>query len=646
MDGATLGTAYVQVVPSTEGISSELSSAFNNAGEEAGVSSGKKFGNSFGGAIGSAMKTGGIAIAGVTAGVTALGGAFVKGANDVASYGDNVDKMSQKIGISATAYQEWDAILQHSGTSVNALKPAMKTLFNQAQNGSEAFEKLGMSQEEVANMSKEDLFAATITALQGVTDENEKATLAQELLGRGAIEMGALLNTSAEDTEVMRQKVHELGGVMSDDAVKAAAAYQDSMQDMQTAIDGAKMSIVNKFLPSITSVMDGIGSLFSGDTDKGLGQIKEGLNKFIKNLTDSIPKLVETGTKILLALVQAITDNLPQIVKAGVEAIIQLAKGIGDALPQLIPAVVDAILTIVETLIDNIDLLVDAALQLMIGLAEGLIAAIPKIIEKIPTIIEKLFQAFVDAIPKIAEAGVKLLTSLVKNLPNIIAAIVKAVPEIISGLLSGFANAVQSIAQAGVTLLTAIVKELPKIIKNIVGKIPDIINGIVNGLKKGLDAIVEVGKDLLTGLGKGIVEGAKKVVEQAKKVARDVIDAIKGFFGIASPSKVMHGVGGFLMEGLANGIEDSEEMVQGAMNELNKMILANTPDDPFGFMSGFNSDAYLTDGGYVGTDGAVRVIDGVQINVYGAQGQDVNELADAVAYRLQTLVDRKAAVWA
>ena len=87
-------------------------------------------------------------------------------------------------------------------------------------------------------------------------------------------------------------------------------------------------------------------------------------------------------------------------------------------------------------------------------------------------------------------------------------------------------------------------------------------------------------------------------------------------------------------------------MVQGAMNDLNKMILANTPDDPFGFMSGFNSDAYLTDGGYVGTDGAVRVIDGVQINVYGAQGQDVNELADAVAYRLQTLVDRKAAVWA
>ena len=199
---------------------------------------------------------------------------------------------------------------------------------------------------------------------------------------------------------------------------------------------------------------------------------------------------------------------------------------------------------------------------------------------------------------------------------------------------------------SGVTLLSSIVKELPKIIKNIVSKIPEIINGIVEGIKAGFDKIVEVGKNLLSGLGKGIVEGAKAVVEKAKQVAHDVLSAIKGFFGISSPSKVMHGVGGFLMEGLAGGIEDSEGLVQGAMTDLNNMIMSNTPEDPLGFMAGISADPYLNGNSAGMADAAVRVIDGVQINVYGAQGQDVNELADAVADRLQTLVDRKAAVWA
>lgn len=639
MDGATLGTAYVQVVPSTEGIAGELSSAFDTAGTDAGVSSGKKFGDSFGGALGAAMKTGGIAVAGVAAGVTALGGAFAKSAGDVASYGDDVDKMSQKIGISSQAYQEWDAILQHSGTSMSAMRPAMKTLFTQAQNGSDAFQKLGMSQEEVANMSREDLFAATITALQGVTDENEKATLAQELLGRGATEMGALLNTSAEDTEEMRKKVHELGGVMSDDAVKASAKYQDSLQDMQTAINGAKMGIMSNFLPAMTGVMDGIGMLFSGDSKKGIGMIKDGLNQFISKLSETIPKVIETGTQILLALVDAIVQNLPQIVKAGTEAILQLAKGIADALPQLIPAAVDAVLAIVDGLIDNIDMIVDAALQLIIGLADGLIKAIPKIIEKIPTIIQKIFDALVKSGPKIAEAGVKLLTSLVQNLPAIIATIIKAVPEIIKNLLSGFASAVSSFASAGVKLFTSIVQNLPTIISNIVGKIPEILSSIIEGFKDGISDMIQVGKDLLTGLAKGIVEGVKGVIDKAKQAAGKIMDSIKKFFGVASPSKEFAKIGGFLMEGLAEGITDGMDVVDNAMGDLNHMIQANGPEDITAMIGNDYS-------GMSGMNGSVRIIDGININVYGAPGQDVNALADAVAYRLQTLVDRKAAVWA
>lgn len=524
---------------------SAYSEALKDAQEEA---------SGFGGKVATAAKVGVGAMTAVTAATAAAGTAIVKSTGAVAAYGDDIDKMSQKMGMSAEKYQEWDAILQHSGSSMESMKASMKTLANAAETGSDAFEKLGLSQEDIANMSQEELFEATIAGLQNVSDTTERTYLAGKLLGRGATELGALLNTSAEDTEAMRQRVHELGGVMSDEAVKSAAAYQDSLQDMTTAIEGAKRGLVSNFLPAVTTVMDGIGNLFSGDSEKGLGQIKEGVSNFIKTLTDALPRVIEVGGQIINALLTAIVENLPSILEAGIKAIVTLAEGIAKSLPELIPAIVDAVLLMVDTLLDNIDLLVDAALQLMIGLAEGLIRAIPRIIEKIPTIIEKLVTALVKSAPKIAEAGVKLITSLVKNLPQIIASIVKAIPSIITAIVKGFSS--------------------------------------------GVSSMVQVGKDLLTGLGNGLVDGVKGVVEKAKKVAGNVLSAVKGFFGVSSPSKVFHGIGGFLMEGLANGITDSMGIVEDAMDDLDSMMYTEAPTSDLATDTSIMTTNYGNDSGY------------------------------------------------
>ena len=78
--------------------------------------------------------------------------------------------MSQKMGISTDAYQEWDFIAQHSGTSMDSLKTSMTKLSTAAANGSDAFEKLGISAEEAQSMSREELWNKTITALTGVED--------------------------------------------------------------------------------------------------------------------------------------------------------------------------------------------------------------------------------------------------------------------------------------------------------------------------------------------------------------------------------------------------------------------------------------------------------------------------------------------
>ena len=171
---ATLGQAYVQIVPSAEGISGQISNVLSGPSDKAGQEAGGKFGSGFG----AKMKS----------------GLMVAGASDVSQYGDHVDKMSQKIGMSREGFQKWDYVLQRAGTSIDSMAPVMKTLSNAAVSNSESFQKLGISQEEVANMSQEELFGKTIEALSGMEEGAERTALASKLLGRGASELAPLIN--------------------------------------------------------------------------------------------------------------------------------------------------------------------------------------------------------------------------------------------------------------------------------------------------------------------------------------------------------------------------------------------------------------------------------------------------------------------
>ena len=213
---------YAKISLDTSGYDAGLQNASNTT---------KSFGSKLGSGLKSAAKLATTAFAAISGAAVAATGAFISGAKEVAEYGDNIDKMSQKMGMSAEAYQEWDAVMQHSGTSMETMKAGMKTLANAVESGNEAFQRIGLTQEELAKMSQEDIFAATIEGLQNVEDVTERTYLAGQLLGRGATELGALLNTSAEETQAMRDRVHELGGVMSDEAVKASARFQDNLQE-------------------------------------------------------------------------------------------------------------------------------------------------------------------------------------------------------------------------------------------------------------------------------------------------------------------------------------------------------------------------------------------------------------------------------
>lgn len=559
--------------------------------------------------IGGVAKAGlGVAAAGfaaVTTAAVATTGAIMDGVSAAADYGDTIDKMSQKMGLSTDAYQEWDFVMQHCGTSIEALKPSMKTLAMAAEKGSDAFAQLGISEEQVATMSQEELFNATIAGLQGVTDETQRTALAAELLGRGATELGPLMNMTAEETEAMRQQVHDLGGVMSNDAVKAAAAYKDSLQNMQTAISGLKNKLAGDLLPSVTTVMDGLTLLFSGgDTDEAMEMIGEGidqlcekleelipqvmeiggqilmklaeaiienlptlidtgmeiLNMVIQGIIENLPKLLEAGMQIITGLVDATLQNLPMLIEVALQMIITLANGIVEQLPTLIPAIIEVVLQVVSTLIENLPLLIEGAIQLFLGIVTGLIQALPQIIAALPTLIDSIINALIDSIPLLVDCGVKLFVALIENLPAIIVAIVKAAPEIVKSLVRGFLELAGQLKETGTKLMTKLKEGISSMLSNLV------------------DAAKNIGKNIVDGIWNGISAGWDWLKEKVGGLAQSLFDGAKAALGISSPSKKFRYLGEMCVAGFDEGIADlmSPLDIGASINASMGTIAANT----------------------------------------------------------------------
>lgn len=537
------------------------------------------FASKLGSTLGSAAKVGAAAFATVTGAAVGMAGAFVSTAGSVAEYGDNIDKMSQKMGLSAEAYQEWDAVMQHSGTSMETMKAGMKTLANAVENGNEAFQRIGLTQEQIASMSQEELFGATIKGLQNVDNETERTYLAGQLLGRGATELGALLNTSAEDTEAMKQRVHELGGVMSDEAVKAAASYQDSLQDMATAFSGLKNNLMAEFLPSITTVMDGLADIFSGDSDAGIGLITSGLDDLLSKIGEAVPKVVQIATKIISALSETFITSLPDIVDAGLSIIGTLVQSIFENLPLISEAMMGVFDVIVSTIEEYGPTLIEQGFNMLMNLALGIVENIPSVLDAFAQGVDQAFAKLDESLPGFLDKGFaaveQLAMGIIQDLPSIITSLGQIATSAISFLMEHLPEFWQKGIELVMNIAQGIMDNLPEIISAITGVLADLISTIAEHLPDFLDKGIEllgqvgagliqaipdllanipgiledvaskfmeydwlsIGMNIINGIADGVTSFAKNLADAAISAVGDAWDGICSWLGIASPSK-------------------------------------------------------------------------------------------------------------
>jgi hypothetical protein len=477
---------------------------------------------------------------------------------------------------------------------------ALGKMENETQRDALAMQLFGKSAQDL-----NPLILGGADALKELGDEAEAAGL---ILSQDSLDS---LNTLSDAMDTFKATMSGAGNLF-------ATAFAEPMAAGMKEVTGFAQRITKAFSEGgFEGLSDELGGIIS-DVVAKLSEILPKVIEFGVNMIQSIvdglqqnlPILIEGAMSIITMLTTAMLDMLPQLISMGMQIITQIMTGIAEAIPLLLPQIAGVITQIVQALVSNAPMLITAALALIQGLADGVLAAIPVLIDALPELITGIIDTLLEAIPELMQAGIDLLTSLVDalpdiietiiavlpeiidgiiislldnlpvmiqagidlltslvtNLPTIIITVVKAIPEIIGGIIDALVNNIPMIIQAGIDLLTSLVTNLPQIILGVVSAVPEIIKAVVEAIISYYSELAEVGGNLIKGLWEGIKNMGAWIADKIKGFFTGIVDGIKAFLGIASPSKLFAGIGGFMAEGLGDGFTEEMKDVEKQIN--------------------------------------------------------------------------------
>lgn len=310
---------------------------------------------------------------------------------------------------------------------------------------------------------------------------------------------------------------------LADTLVTAFGNVGKAIVKLTPQITNGLVKLVNGLIPEIPGLISGL-----------LPAVLDGALQIIQGLINIAPQLSTTVLNIIQGLLTSLATQLPTIAQSLFTGLVQIVNSLAQSFPTLIPTLVSAILGLIPVLLENIPTFISAGINLLIGLAQGLINAIPTLLESLPQIISSIISGLMGAIPQLIMLG----------------------PQLIVGLITGLLNALPSLITLG----------------------PKLVLGIVDGIINGISNMINVGKDLIKGLWEGITGSLDWIKKKIKGWVGNVLDFIKGLFGIHSPSTEFAYFGRMNVLGLEEGMEDMEGSLNatiGDMVNLSPSLLAS-----------------------------------------------------------------------
>lgn len=498
--------------------------------------------------LGKGVKTAAKWGAAIVGGATAAAGGMMKFAQSAASTTDNVDKMSQKIGISRQAYQELDFICSQSGTSVDKLSTGMKSLRGAMANdkNAEIFNSLGVAITDADGKLRdsEAVMWDTMNALQGVSNETEKAVLAQKLFGKSGTELMPLLNGESGSIDEMKNKAHELGLVMSDEMIDNGVALTDSLDQVKRAFSAIITQLGGAFMPVIKQVADKVQS-FLPYVQQAIAQLTPILMGMFEKILPVLFELAETLLPVIFDMFEQLLPIFQEIVTTVlpiiVELIAQLAPVFAQIIQELLPLFVEFIQQIAPLLIE----FVQQVLPLIVQLVQQLLPFIVQIVQELLPVLVQIFQQVLPIITQIITAILPVIIDLLSQILPPLLQIVQAILPVLLQLFNSIMPIIKMLADTFLPIITTLLKGLTPILNVLAELFGGVLGDAINSVTTALQPLF----DILNGLISFITNIFKGNWEDAWNA---IVDVFKGIFNLI-PTAI-------------------EGMINGAIWVINKLI--------------------------------------------------------------------------
>lgn len=611
-NGTQLGKAYVQIVPSMQGLASELRRAFGDS-----MPDGHKFGSSLGGKVvsgfGSTIKKGfalaaKAGIATISAASAGIGAIVKSSASAYADYEQNIG------GIETLFKDNADTIVKYAS---EAYKTAGISANDYMQNvtsfSASLLQGLGgdtAQAAEIANEAMVDMsdnankmgtdISAIQNAYQGFAKQNY--TMLDNLkLGYGGTqaEMARLINDSGVLGDSIKVDEKTVNSVSFDKMIEAIHKVQTDLDITGTTSKEAATTVSG----SLGSVKAAWANLMAGMGDKNadlknlIKEMVSTVKTFAKNILPVIKQALsgvttlisELAPDIAAELPQLVSDLLPQLIEAGTQIFQALVKGISDNIGTITQAAITAITTIATALIQNTGPLVQSLATIITTIAQALPTILPDLTEAIKQQMPLILQAILDSLPAIIECATQIIVTIAETLANNINLIVDGAVKIIDTLAMSLSDSdtAKKLTEAAFkivfTLTKEIVKNLPDILADGILIAVELTKGIAQGMVDYFAPVSDALSDMLIDLTdwfsrkwndfkewgsdmiQAFIDGIKEKWQSLKDTVCDVASSVKDFLGFSEPDKGplsnFHTFAPDMMDLFAKGIADNEDTI-------------------------------------------------------------------------------------
>lgn len=566
MAGTELAKAYVQIIPSAQGISGKIQQAIDPEAEPAGAS--------FGGKLVGKLK-GIIATAAIG---KALGSAISEGANLEQSLGgietlfkDSADKVKanaaeayRTAGMSANDYMELTTSFSASLLSSlsNDTSKAADVADMAMTDMSDNANKMGTNMEDIKN------------AYQGFAKQNY--TMLDNLkLGYGGTktEMERLLANAQKITgvkydinnlsdvysaiHVIQGGVDELNGGLGD-VNKGLGITGTTAKEAATTISGS-------FASMKAAAQNVMGQIALGmDIKPALSALAETMTTFlVGNLLPAVWNVISALPGALVTFIQTAT---PQLATALMQFVPEIATQVQTALPQLYEMANGMLLQITTAIQTNLPGLLQQGVDIVTNIANGILQNIPQLISMAATLMANFENAIWSALPLVLAAGGKLILNLVNGIINNLPQIATAAAQAVAKMTATIGQNLPQVLQSGIEIIGKLAAGLIRAIPSLIAQIPQIISGIRSAFSN-VDWGT-IGHNIIQGIANGLRNAGHMLWEAVKGLLGSFKDNVLSFFGIHSPSRWGIYVGEMIDTGFAKGIIGELPSITSAVSKL------------------------------------------------------------------------------